>query len=108
MPPERESEGTTPQIRPDIDNAVIPRLMLTRYGLPRSIDRISLCRGPEEPIDRSECPGQLSIDWRAVLFLCKALMNSIDLFRALHQPDRAGIHYLDRFSPDRPLVLECF
>ena len=31
-----------------------------------------------------------------------------DLVRALAQPGRASIPYLDRYSPDRPLVLECF
>jgi hypothetical protein len=35
-------------------------------------------------------------------------MNPIDLFRALRQPGRTSLPYLDRFSPDRPLVLECF
>lgn len=35
-------------------------------------------------------------------------MSPIDLFQALQQPGRASIPYLDRFSPDRPLVLECF
>jgi hypothetical protein len=28
--------------------------------------------------------------------------------RALTQPGRASLPYLDRYSPDRPLVLECF
>lgn len=30
------------------------------------------------------------------------------LFQALTRPGRASISYIDRFSPDRPLVLECF
>jgi hypothetical protein len=35
-------------------------------------------------------------------------MNPEDLAKALAQPGRASIPYLDRYSPDRPLVLECF
>jgi len=35
-------------------------------------------------------------------------MSPDDLARALVQPGRASIPYLDRYSPDRPLVLECF
>jgi hypothetical protein len=35
-------------------------------------------------------------------------MSPEDLSRALAQPGRASIPYLDRYSPDRPLVLECF
>ena len=35
-------------------------------------------------------------------------MSPDDLSRALAQPGRASIPYLDRYSPDRPLVLECF
>jgi hypothetical protein len=35
-------------------------------------------------------------------------MSPDDLSRALVQPGRATIPYLDRYSPDRPLVLECF
>ena len=35
-------------------------------------------------------------------------MSPDDLSRALVQPGRASIPYLDRYSPDRPLVLECF
>jgi hypothetical protein len=35
-------------------------------------------------------------------------MNSKDLLQALQHPGRASIPYLDNFSPDRPLVLECF
>ena len=35
-------------------------------------------------------------------------MSPDDLSRALAQPGRASIPYLDRCSPDRPLVLECF
>src|SRR5229473_3241934 len=36
------------------------------------------------------------------------VMSPDDLSRALVQPGRASIPYLDRYSPDRPLVLECF
>ena len=35
-------------------------------------------------------------------------MSPDDLSRALVQPGRASIPYLDHYSPDRPLVLECF
>ena len=35
-------------------------------------------------------------------------MTPDDLSRALAHPGRASIPYLDRYSPDRPLVLECF
>jgi pimeloyl-ACP methyl ester carboxylesterase len=35
-------------------------------------------------------------------------MNPEDLAKALAQPGRASIPYLDRYNPDRPLVLECF
>jgi hypothetical protein len=35
-------------------------------------------------------------------------MSPDNLSRALVQPGRASILYLDRYSPDRPLVLECF
>ena len=35
-------------------------------------------------------------------------MSPDDLSRALVQPGRASIPYLDRYIPDRPLVLECF
>ena len=35
-------------------------------------------------------------------------MSSDDLARALAQPGRASTPYRDRYSPDRPLVLECF
>jgi pimeloyl-ACP methyl ester carboxylesterase len=35
-------------------------------------------------------------------------MRPDDLARALTQPGRASIPYLDRYSPDRSLVLECF
>lgn len=35
-------------------------------------------------------------------------MNPADLAAALAQPGRATIPYTDPFSPDRPLVLECF
>ena len=35
-------------------------------------------------------------------------MSPDDLSKALAQPGRASIPYLDRYSPDRPLVLECF
>ena len=35
-------------------------------------------------------------------------MSPDDLARALVQPGRASIPYLDRCSPDRPLMLECF
>jgi pimeloyl-ACP methyl ester carboxylesterase len=35
-------------------------------------------------------------------------MSPIDLSQALQQPSRASIPYVDLFSPDRPLVLECF
>jgi pimeloyl-ACP methyl ester carboxylesterase len=31
-----------------------------------------------------------------------------DLAKALARPGRASLPYVDRFSPDRPLVLECF
>ena len=35
-------------------------------------------------------------------------MKPDDLARALAQPGRASVPYLDRYSPDRPLALECF
>ena len=35
-------------------------------------------------------------------------MSPDDLSRALMQPGRASIPYFDRYSRDRPLVLECF
>src|SRR3954464_3365670 len=35
-------------------------------------------------------------------------MGPDDIARALAQPGRASIPYLDRYNPDRPLVLECF
>jgi pimeloyl-ACP methyl ester carboxylesterase len=35
-------------------------------------------------------------------------MNPTDLAKALAHPGRASIPYGDAFSPDRPLVLECF
>jgi len=35
-------------------------------------------------------------------------MSPDDLARALAQPGRASIPYVDRYNPDRPLVLECF
>src|ERR1700751_6172462 len=35
-------------------------------------------------------------------------MSPDALSRALVRPGRASIPYLDRYSPDRPLVLECF
>lgn len=35
-------------------------------------------------------------------------MNPSDIFQALRQPGRASIAHRDRFSSDRPLVLECF
>ena len=35
-------------------------------------------------------------------------MGPDDLARALTQPGRASIPYLDRYNPDRPLMLECF
>ena len=35
-------------------------------------------------------------------------MSPDELAKALAQPGRASIPYLDRYSPDRPLVLECF
>jgi pimeloyl-ACP methyl ester carboxylesterase len=35
-------------------------------------------------------------------------MSPDDLARALVQPGRASIPYLDRYNPDRPLMLECF
>jgi len=35
-------------------------------------------------------------------------MSPDDLARALAQPGRASIPYLDRYNPDRPLALECF
>ena len=35
-------------------------------------------------------------------------MSPVDLSNALVQPGRASIPYLDRYSADRPLVLECF
>jgi pimeloyl-ACP methyl ester carboxylesterase len=35
-------------------------------------------------------------------------MNPDDLARALAQPGRASIPYLDRYNPERPLALECF
>jgi hypothetical protein len=35
-------------------------------------------------------------------------MSPDDLARALVQPGRASIPYLDRYNSDRPLVLECF
>ena len=34
-------------------------------------------------------------------------MNPDDLSRALVQAGRASIPHLDRYNPDRPLVLEC-
>jgi hypothetical protein len=35
-------------------------------------------------------------------------MNEMDLAAALARPGRASIPYIDPFSADRPLVLECF
>src|SRR3954464_6221765 len=35
-------------------------------------------------------------------------MGPDDIARALAQPGRASIPYLDRYNPDRPLMLECF
>src|SRR6516162_3050942 len=35
-------------------------------------------------------------------------MSPDDLARALAQPGRASIPYVDRYNPDRPLVLGCF
>src|SRR5262249_38155377 len=35
-------------------------------------------------------------------------MSPDDLSRALTEPGRASIPYLDRYYPDRPLMLECF
>src|SRR5438309_1717124 len=35
-------------------------------------------------------------------------MSPDDLAKTLAQPGRASIPYLDRYNPDRPLVLECF
>ena len=35
-------------------------------------------------------------------------MSPDELARALVQPGRASIPYLDRYNPDRLLVLECF
>ena len=35
-------------------------------------------------------------------------MSPDELAKALGQPGRASIPYLDRYNPDRPLVLECF
>ena len=35
-------------------------------------------------------------------------MSPDDLSRALVEPGRTSIPYLDRYNPDRPLVLECF
>ena len=35
-------------------------------------------------------------------------MSPDELAKALTQPGRASIPYLDRYNPDRPLVLECF
>jgi pimeloyl-ACP methyl ester carboxylesterase len=35
-------------------------------------------------------------------------LSPLELSRALQQSGRASIPYVDRFSPDRPLVLECF
>lgn len=35
-------------------------------------------------------------------------MNPTDLAAALAQPGRASVPYIDPFSPDRPLILECF
>ena len=35
-------------------------------------------------------------------------MSPDELAKALAQPGRASIPYLDRYNPDRPLVLECF
>jgi hypothetical protein len=35
-------------------------------------------------------------------------MSPDEFARALAQPGRASIPYLDRYSPYRPLVLECF
>src|SRR6516225_5144985 len=42
------------------------------------------------------------------LYARQLAMSPDDLSRALVQPGRASIPYLDRYSPDRPLVLECF
>src|SRR3954452_13599484 len=35
-------------------------------------------------------------------------MSPDELAKALAQPGRATIRYLDRYNPDRPLVMECF
>src|SRR5918998_1517003 len=35
-------------------------------------------------------------------------MNPDELAKALAQPGRATIPYLDRYNPERPLALECF
>jgi hypothetical protein len=35
-------------------------------------------------------------------------MSPDELAKALAQPGRASIRYLDRYNPERPLVLECF
>src|SRR5260370_4154866 len=35
-------------------------------------------------------------------------MSPTDLAKALARPGRASLPYVDPFSPDRPLVLECF
>jgi hypothetical protein len=35
-------------------------------------------------------------------------MSPDELAKALAPPGRASIPYLDRYNPDRPLVLECF
>ena len=35
-------------------------------------------------------------------------MSPDELAKVLAQPGRASIPYLDRYNPDRPLVLECF
>ena len=35
-------------------------------------------------------------------------MSPLELSQALQQSGRAGIPYIDRFSPERPLMLECF
>ena len=35
-------------------------------------------------------------------------MSPDELAKALAQPGRASIRYLDRYNPERPLALECF
>src|SRR3954467_2102697 len=35
-------------------------------------------------------------------------MSPDELAKTLAQPGRASFPYLDRYNPDRPLVLECF